>query len=72
MGVWEVKMQILKATIKIALPVVCKIENINHLSLADVIINHPDARIGTHFPIGWSGYGTYYLCPNCKKGIKND
>jgi hypothetical protein len=59
-------MQILKATIKIALPVVCKsckrvsmttpitldIENHNLISLVDVITNHPDARIGTHFPIG--------------------
>ena len=64
-----------KATMSVNLPIVCakckcrgRTENIKieveYLQVDDL----PDAMnipIGTHFPVGWAGYGTYYHCPAC-------
>jgi hypothetical protein len=67
------------AEVTITLPVVCQkcrrhgrtepiklvIAYVTVEQLAGAIANHPDTRIGTRFPVGWAGYGTYYHCPMC-------
>jgi hypothetical protein len=71
--------RVLRVKLYITLPVVCEkcgkqgrttpipIE-VSHTSLdalQDMITSHPNTRIGTNFPVGWAGHGTYYHCPDC-------
>ena len=77
---------ILNATVVITLPVFCakcghtsdttpitlEIKCVNSADLPDAIDRHPNARIGTHFPVGWASfyrdkYGDDYHCPKCVK-----
>ena len=49
----------------ITAPIILDIKCTTVESLPDAVANHPDARIGTRFPVGWAGYGDYYHCPDC-------